>query len=155
MIDLLAAVRPDEQNLPLFVHVLGATILVGGLVAAASVLASARGDVPSLRLGYWTLLAVSLPGWIVMRIGAEWIYSEQGWDDLPESVDEPAWLGICWVLTDLGGLILLVSLVVGGVGVYRLRQAKGGGLLKATLVLSLILLAAYLVAAWAMAGKPD
>jgi hypothetical protein len=38
--------------------------------------------------------------------------------------------------------------------VYRLRQGKGSGLLRATLVLSLVLLAAYVVAAWAMAGKP-
>jgi hypothetical protein len=39
--------------------------------------------------------------------------------------------------------------------VYRLRAGRGGGLLRATLVLSLILLAAYIVAVWAMAGKPD
>jgi hypothetical protein len=155
MSGVLASVRPDEQNLPLFVHVLGAMILVGGLVTAASILAWARGEVRSLRLGYWTLLAVGLPGWILMRIGAEWIYSEQGWDDLPESAEEPTWLGIGWLLADLGGLILLVSLVVGGVGVYRLRAGKGGGLLKATLALSLVLLAAYVVAVWAMAGKPD
>ena len=54
-----------------------------------------------------------------------------------------------------GGLILLVSLVLGGIGVYRLRDGKGSGLLKGTLVLALILLAAYVVAVWAMAGKPD
>ena len=90
-----------------------------------------------------------------MRIGAEWIYSREGWDDLPDGVDEPAWLGIGAIIADLGGLILLVSLIVGGLGVYRLREGKGAGLLKATLVLSLILLAAYVVAVWAMAGKPD
>jgi hypothetical protein len=155
MIGLLAAVRPDEQNFPLFVHVLGATILVGGLVTAASALAWARGDARFLRLGYWTLLGIGFPGWILMRIGAEWIYSEQGWDDLPDEVDEPAWLGIGYILADLGGLILLVSLIVGGIGVYRLRAGRGSGLLRATLVLSLILLAAYVVAVWAMAGKPD
>jgi hypothetical protein len=59
------------------------------------------------------------------------------------------------LLADAGGLILLISLVVGGFGVRRLRQGKGAGLLRATLVLSLILLAAYVVAVWAMAGKPD
>jgi hypothetical protein len=152
---LFAAVRADEQNFPLFVHVLGATLLVGGLLTAAAIMALARGDTRSLRLGYWTLLAVALPGWIVMRVGAQWIYSEQGWDDLPDEVDEPAWLGIGYLLADLGGLILLVSLIVGGIGVYRLRSGGGSGLLKATLVLSLILLAAYVIAVWAMAGKPD
>jgi hypothetical protein len=59
------------------------------------------------------------------------------------------------LFADVGGLILLISLIVGGIGVYRLREGKGAGLLKATLVLALILLAAYVVAAWAMAGKPD
>ena len=91
MIGVLAAVRPDDQNFPLFVHVLGAMILVGGLLTTAGALAWARGDVGSLRLGYRALLAVALPGWIVMRIGAQWIYSEEGWDDIPDSA-EPTWL---------------------------------------------------------------
>ena len=152
---VLAVTRPVEWNFPLFVHVFGAMILVGGLLTGASVLAYAGGDVRSLRLGYWTLLAVALPGWVVMRIGAGWVYSKEGWDDLPEGVDDPMWLGIGYVLADLGGLILLISLIVGGVGMYRLRAGKGSGLLKATMILSLVLLAAYVVAVWAMAGKPD
>jgi hypothetical protein len=152
MSTVLAVSRPTDWNFPLFVHVLGAMLLVGGLLTAASALAFARGDARLLRLGYWTLLAVALPGFVVMRIGAEWIYSKEGWDDVDE---EPAWLGIGWITADLGGLILLVSLIVGGIGVYRLRTDKGTAFLKATLVLSLVLLAAYVVAVWAMAGKPD
>ena len=152
---VLAVVRPDSWNFPLFLHVVGATILVGGLLSGASLLAYARGDARFLRLGYWSLLAISLPGFILMRIGAAWIYSKEGWDDLPEGVDDPTWLGIGFLAADLGGLILLLSLIAGGVGVYRLKAGKGSGLLKVTLVLSLVLLAAYLVAAWAMAGKPD
>jgi hypothetical protein len=151
---VLSAIRPDSWNFPLFVHVFGAMILVGGLLTGASALAFARSEARSLRLGYWSLLAVALPGWIIMRIGAEWIYSKEDWDDVPED-DQPAWLGIGYLMTDLGGLIFLVSLVLGGIGVYRLRDGKGSGLLKVTLVLALILLAAYLVAVWAMAGKPD
>jgi hypothetical protein len=150
----LALVRPDSWNFPLFVHIVGAVVLVGGILTAASFLAYARGDGRLLRLGYWSLLAVALPGWIIMRIGAEWIYSKEGWDDLPEGVDDPDWLGIGYIAADLGGLILLVSLILGGVGVYRMRQGKGAGLLKTVLVLSIVLLAIYVVAAWAMAGKP-
>jgi hypothetical protein len=150
---IVAAIRPDSWDFPLFLHVLGAMILVGGLLTGVSSLAFARGDVRFLRLGYWTLLAVSLPGWILMRAGGEWIASREGWTK--EGVPSPTWLDIGFLLADLGGLILLVSLIVGGVGVYRLRQGKGSGLLKGTLVLSLILLAAYVVAAWAMAGKPN
>jgi hypothetical protein len=151
---VLAAIRPDSWNFPLFLHVLGAMILVGGLLTGASLLAFARGEVRFLRLGYWSLLAVSLPGWILMRVGAQWIYSKEHWDDVPEKV-RPGWLDIGAVIADLGGLILLVSLIAGGVGVYRLREGKGSGLLKVTLVLSLVLLAAYVVAVWAMSGKPD
>ena len=149
---VLAAIRPDSWNFPLFVHVLGAMILVGGLVAGASVLGFARGETRSLRLGYWSLLAIALPGWVLMRIGAEWIYDREGWDELD---DDPGWLSLGAIIGDLGGLILLVSLIVGGIGVYRLREGKGAGLLKTTLVLSLVLLAAYVIAVWAMAGKPD
>ena len=37
-----------------------------------------------------------------------------------------------------------------------MREGKGAGLLKVTLVLAFIMLAAaYVVAAWAMAGKPN
>ena len=149
---VLAAARPEGWNVPLFLHVFGAMILVGGLLTGASALAFARGEVKALRLGYWSLLAVSVPGWALMRVGADWIYSREGWDDVP---DEPSWLVTGAIIGDAGGLILLVSLVVGGVGLYRLREGKGSGLLRATLVLSLILLAAYVVAVWAMAGKPD
>jgi hypothetical protein len=67
---MLAAIRPDSWNFPLFVHVLGAMILVGGLVAGASALAFARGDAKLLRLGFWSLMLVSFPGWVVMRLGA-------------------------------------------------------------------------------------
>ena len=150
---VLALIRPGSWEFPLFLHVLGAMILIGGLVTSASSLGFARGDVRFLRLGYWSLLAVSLPGWILMRIGAEWIASREGWTK--KGVPSPTWLDIGFLLADAGGLILLISLVVGGFGVRRLRQGKGAGLLKATLVLSLILLAAYVVAVWAMAGKPD
>ena len=152
MIDVLATVRPDEQNFPLLVHVLGATILVGGLLTGVSALAFARGEVKFLRLGYWTLLAVALPGLVLMRIGAQWIYTEQGWDDVE---DEPAWIAIGGVTADIGGVIFLLSLAAGGIGLRRLDQGKGAGLLKATMWIGLILLAAYVVAAWAMAGKPD
>ena len=151
----LAAIRPDSWNLPLFLHVFGAMILVGGLLSCAGILGYAKGDARMLRLGYWSLLAVSLPGWVLMRIGGEWIYSREGWDDLPEGFDDPAWLATGAFIADIGGLILLVALVVGGVGVYRLREGKGSSLLRATLVLSIVLLAAYLVAVWAMAGKPN
>jgi hypothetical protein len=147
--------RPGDVDFPLFLHVLGAMILVGGVLAGGAALAFARGEEGVLRLGYRALLLFALPGYILMRIGAEWVYSEEGWNDLPENVDEPAWLGIGYIIADLGGLLLLISLIVGGIGVRRLRQGRGRGLLQASMIISLVLLAAYIVAIWAMSGKPD
>ena len=152
---VIASIRPDSENFPLFVHVLGAMILVGGTLTGASALAFARGDARHLRLGYWSLLAVALPGFVLMRVGAGWIYSRSVWDNLPEGTDDPAWLGIGFIVADLGALLFLISLIVGGIGVRRLRNGKGTGLLKATMVISIVLLAAYVIAVWAMAGKPD
>ncbi len=153
-LSVLAALRPDSWNFPLLVHTFGAMMVVSGLVTATASLALAKGQARLLRLGYFSLLAITLPGWIIMRIGAQWIYSKEGWDDLPDRLI-PSWIGIGFLVADFGGLILLVSLIVGGVGVYRMRQGKGAGLLKATLVLAVVLLAACVVAVWAMAGKPS
>ena len=147
---LAQAPRPDNWDFPLFVHIVGAVLFAGGVLSCATILGFARGDARLLRLGYWTLVAVALPGYIVLRVGAEWIYSK-GWDDVD---DDPTWLSIGYIIADAGALLLLISLIAGGIGVYRMRDGKGAGLLKVTLALSVVLLAASLVAVWAMAAKP-
>lgn len=152
MPELLAVSRATELNFPLFVHVLGAMILVGGLLTGASALFYARGEVRFMRLGYWTLLAVAIPGLIVMRIGAQWIYTKEGWDE--EGVEEPAWIAIGGVTADIGGAIFVLSLIAGWFGLRRMKDGGGAGLLKATTWVSIALLAAYVIAIWAMAGKP-
>ena len=151
---LLAAHRPTDWNFPLFLHVFGAMILLGGLLTGASILAFARGEVRFLRFGYWTLLAVALPGYVVMRIGAQWIYSKEGWDDLPSGTEDPTWLGIGYIVADLGALLVLIALILGGIGVRRLKDGRGTGLLKATMAIAWLVLAAAVVAVWAMSGKP-
>lgn len=148
---LQAAIRPDSWNFALLLHVGGAMILVGGVLAGASALAFARGEVRMLRLGYFSLLAVALPGWILMRAGAVWIYSKEGLDDAPIDF---AWTAIGFVVAEAGGVLLLISLILGGIGVRRLPSGRGTGLLKATMGISLVLLAAYVVAIWAMSAKP-
>jgi hypothetical protein len=142
--------RPDSWNLPLFVHVLGAMVLVGGLSVASSSVAMARGEARLLRIGYLTLLIVCLPGYLIMRIGAEWIYSREHLADAPT---DPAWVGIGYITADAGALLLLIALILGGIGLRRLRSGKTG-LLRASLVISVILLAAYVVTIWAMGAKP-
>jgi hypothetical protein len=150
---MLATVRPDDVNLALFVHVLGAMVLVGGLVTAATAgIAGWRDEMPDLRrFSYKTLLAVTLPGYIVMRVGAQWVYAEEQLDDAPI---EPAWVVIGFITADLGLLLLLVALILGGIGLRRSRSGKGDRLLKTSSVIATVLLAAYVVATWAMGAKP-
>jgi hypothetical protein len=151
-VSILADIRPDSWNFPLFLHVLGAMILVGGTLTGAFALAYARGTAAILRLGYYSLLAVALPGYILMRIGGQWIYSKEGLDDAP--IDS-AWTTIGFVVADAGAVLLLIALIVGGIGIRQLRSGRGTRLLQTSMVISFALLAAYVVAIWAMAGKPD
>ena len=152
MTGVLAAIRPDDWNFPLFLHVAGAMILVGATLTAASALAFARGDERLLRLGYWTLLVVGLPSYILMWGAAHWIYSKEGLDDSPIDF---AWVTIGFIVAEGGAVLFVISLILGGIGVRRLGDGKGQGLLKATMWITLVLLAAFIVAVWAMAGKPD
>jgi hypothetical protein len=149
---MLAAIRPNDIDLAVFVHVFGAMVLVGGLITSATAaLVGWRDATPRLlRFSYMTLLIVVLPGFIVMRAAAEWVYEKEHWDDLDKQGISPTWLDIGFTTADIGALLLLIALVVGAFG-YRRRNM---GLLKATAVISVVLIAAYLVAVWAMAGKP-
>ena len=148
----LATIRPDSWNLPLFLHVLGAMILVGGTFATVALLALARGQPQLLRLGYLSLPAVALPGWVLMFVGAEWSYRREGLADEP--IDS-AWVLVGFLVAEIGGALLLVSLVLGGIGVRRLAGGRGALLMRVTLAISLLLLVSYAVAVWAMTAKPD
>jgi hypothetical protein len=148
---MLGASRGSGIDFPLFIHVLGAMLLVGGLLVTASSAFLARGDGRLLRIGYFTMLAVCLPGYIVMRIGAEWTYAKEHLADLP---DDPGWIGIGYITADVGALLLVLALIVGGVGVRRLQSGRTG-LVRASLYISVVLLAAYIVTIWAMGAKPD
>ena len=154
MTSLLAAIRPDDWNLPLLVHVAGAMVLVGGLVTASSAALMARSDgTASLaRFSFRTLLLVALPGFIVMRAGAQWIYDKEGYG----GGEDPTWIGIGFTTADGGIVLFLIALILGGIGLRRFRRGDGGDkLLRASGIISLVLLAAYVVTVWAMAGKPD
>ncbi len=156
---MLAAIRPDGWNYALFLHVLGAMILVGALLTAgtAQVLSWRRADgsdsAAFARLGFRTLLFAGIPAWFAMRIGAEWIYSKERWADVPS---EPDWLGVGYLTADLGGILLLISVVLAWFGARRLARADGGStiLARSAGVLALVVLALYLVAVWAMTAKP-
>ena len=157
---MLAVIRPDSWNFPLLLHVLGASILLGGLVAAFAAQAvgwareSAAGTLQLARVSFFTLLCVAVPGWILMRIGANWIWSREGWDDVDS---EPAWLGIGWITSEAGGLLILIATILAGLGARRLRLsgAATSTLVRVATGLTAIALIAYVITVWAMSAKPD
>jgi uncharacterized membrane protein len=158
---MFAAIRPDDWNFPLLLHVLGASILLGALITAATaqLLAwrrNAPADVlPYARLSFRTLLFVSIPAWILMRLAAEWIADKEGWNDVDE---EPAWLGIGYITSEFGGVLLLISVILAGIGARRLGRSngeKGVTLVRVSTVLAAILVIAYVITVWAMSAKPD
>lgn len=154
---MLAAIRPDTQSFALLLHLVGATVVFGALLTSATSLVLARGDTRLLRLGYFSLLVVGLPGLILLRLAGQWLYQLQSWDTLPSQFDRPTWLDIGFIVADWGGILFLLALVLGGVGVHRMRENKQGGtlLLRATMVISIVLIVGYVAAVWAMTGKPN
>jgi uncharacterized membrane protein len=158
---MLAVIRPDDWNFPLLLHVLGASILLGALITAltAQLLAWKRessADVVSFaKLSFRTLLFLAIPAWFLMRIGGEWIAVREGWDDAPE---EPAWIGIGFITADAGGLLILISVILAGLGSRSLGRSdgeRGGTLVRVATVLLLLVVIAYVVTTWAMSAKPD
>jgi hypothetical protein len=151
---VLASVRPGEQNLPLFLHLLGAMVMVGGFVLAFTSLGYSIRNGQVSRLGFRALLYGALPGYIVMRAGAEWIYSKQ----FPSgsSDDDPAWVGIGYIVADPTLLFLLIAMLLTGLGLRRARRdGGGGGMVKAATVLVALILVADLIAIFAMTTKPS
>jgi hypothetical protein len=147
---MLAAVRPDSWDLPLFVHVAGAMLLVGALVvvlvAAAAGLRRGDGAAQLTGLAFRGLLLGVLPAYVVMRGAAEWAASEEG-------IGDPTWIGIGYSAAD-GGLLLAVIATALAWRASRRGDAGAGGLGRAVVGLSAVLLVAYAVAIWAMTTKP-
>ena len=121
-----------------------------GAILAVLVLAVAAWRHPEVgalrRAAFRTLLIVAIPAWIVMRVGAEWIYSNE-FGSL--GADNPTWVGIGFVVADAG---LLVLLVTSGFAFWWSRAGTqlAGRLVGGLTGLYLVLLA---VAWLAMSGK--
>lgn len=149
----LAVIRPDDWNLALFVHVLGAMAMVGALVLAGFYLFTARrdGSLAAARLGFRSMLYGALPAFIVMRGGGQWIAEEEGVVD-----SEAAWIGIGFMTADIGALLVIASTVAAGLGLRRARRegTNGRGVSVAAWLVA-VMLVAYVVAIWAMTTKPE
>lgn len=151
---MLATIRPDDWNFPVLMHVLGAMLLVGSLatVVTALVLGWRRDAASYTRFAFRTLLFLGLPSFVLMRVGGEWAYVREHLDEQPDQV----WVGIGFITSDLGALLLLISLVVTGIGARRLRRSDApySTLARVGAVLTALMLAGYIVAIWAMSTKP-
>jgi hypothetical protein len=142
---MLALVRPDSWNFPLFLHVLGAVVLVGAVAATALAASGSRDSVLLRRVAFWTLLTVVLPAWAVMRVAGQWIDSRE---DIP---GDPGWLGVGFIVGDAGLVVLLVTAFFGW---WSTRRPDRGWPARTVTVLACVYLVALLVAMFAMSGKP-
>jgi hypothetical protein len=144
---VLADIRPDDWNFPLFLHVLSAMVLFGAVVLA--VLSVVDGSRAGVRLGFRSLLIAAIPSWIAMRLSAQWIASKE--DLLDEDIDAPAWVDIGFITSEGSFLVLIAATVCAGIAA---RREAAHGLRTATVVLVGITIVAYVVAIWAMTTKP-
>lgn len=142
---MLAIIRPDSWNLPLFLHVLGAATVTGATAATLLAALAARRR-PWLRAAVSrTLLLVVFPSWLLMRVTGQWIDSKE---DIP---GDPGWLGVGFIVGDAGLVLLILTMIFSALSVRRPERQWP---LRAVAGLSAIYLAALLVAMFAMSGKP-
>lgn len=136
---VLATLRPDNYDLSLFVHVLGATALVGALTATLIL----AGSSAQAQVTFRTLLWAAVPAWVVMRVGAELIVSKPAYDD------EDTWIGIGYMTSELSALLIIAATIVAG-----LAARRGGRTSKPVTALIALTVLLALVAIWAMTAKP-
>jgi hypothetical protein len=142
---MLAILRPDSWNFPLFLHVLGAAVVTGA-TAAAFIGAVAARRWPWLRVFVArTLLLAVVPSWLLMRVAGQWLDSKE------DITGDPGWLGVGYIVGDAGLLLLILATVFSAVSVRRPERQWP---LRTVAVISGIYFVALLVAMFAMTGKP-
>ena len=144
----VAAIRPGSWDPPLFIHVLGAMLLVGSAAAGVrAAFATDRSQAPVWlrRFGFRSLLLAALPAFVIMRIGAELIRIKEIGDASP-----PLWVTFGYTTADGGGILLLVSIALAWIAV---RRGRPGYARAAALVAGLALLG-WIVTVWVMGAKP-
>ncbi len=152
--NVLAVIRPNEWELPLFIHVLGALAVVGGLTFATAMLFSAWRDrsAPNVRLALRSLTLGVLPAFVVLRGSAEWIADKEGYADLDEP---PDWIDIGYIVADAGFLLILIPTLLAWAALRKARaDTRPGATVTIAAVLIALALVANLIALWAMTAKP-
>jgi hypothetical protein len=146
---MIAAIRPDSWNLPLFLHVLGAT-LTFGTTATVAILAFAGRSAVSERAVWLRGLAfkigffVLVPAWILLRIPAQVIDNKE----FPHH--EPGWVGVGYPVTEGGALLIILMLILGWVS-RRKQESRAAAVVPWLATLFLVALG---VAWFAMSAKP-
>ena len=56
-----------------------------------------------------------------MRIGAQWTEAAE---DLPEELEDATWIGIGYITADAGALLILISMILSGIGLRKLRGGR-------------------------------
>jgi hypothetical protein len=146
---MLALVRPDSWNLPLFLHVLGATLTFGTATTVMVLgFAGVRGDREQaawLRsLTFWISFGILVPAFILMRGSALWILDKE----FPGG-HEPGWVDVGFIVSEPGALLVIVMVILAW-----LARSPKSRVAVAVPWLALILLVGLAVAWFAMSAKP-
>jgi hypothetical protein len=144
---MIASICGPTCGTPLFLHVLGAIALFGGVgsvaVLALVALREPTHTVMLQRAAFITTLLLVWPAYVVMRVGAAWVASNEHLDKNP-----PGWVGVGLAVSDIGIVILAVITLLGWLAP---RRPRAGTFLAGLSVLYVIALG---VAWFAMSAKP-
>ena len=147
---MLAAIRPDSWNLPLFLHVLGAVLTFGATAAVAIVGYAGTRETEraqwlrrlALRIGLFVLV----PSFLLMRLAAQWIADKE----FPDDSKTPGWMDVGFIVTEPGAVLVLVLLILAWLGT-RKPQSRLAAPVPWLAALYLIALG---IAWFAMSAKP-
>jgi hypothetical protein len=111
------------------------------------------GSAERTRFAYKTLLIAVIPSWLITRVFAQILADKPDYKPFEES----AWIGIGYMTTELGLLLLIGATVAAGVGSrHALREGGTVGTSgKVAGALVWILTVLYVITIWAMTAKPD
>ena len=132
------------------------SLMAGGAAAAAALTTGVAAELLATgtaepgrmrRFAFRSLLLVGLPAYIVMRVGAQWVYSKE----FPGDPDNPPdWVNIGFITADGGAILLLIAIVLAGIATWKSKSGLG----KAAGIVAGICLVAWVVTIWAMGAKP-
>jgi len=137
-----------SAKLPVFIHVLTATLLFGAVLTALILSrAGTSGKHPELfaRATFRSLLLVALPSWLLLVVFGTWAQHKE---DVPNT---ERWLKIG---ASLGTGTVLVLLAAVGAAYAWTKAPRGPWQSRAVMFLTLAYIVALAAAWWVMSAKP-